>query len=81
IELFRHHGSLFIRRIAEVFEWCSHHDDISELFSKVLEFPMYFEKQRRPIIGCTMTKRFYPSMYVASCLNLDSTSSSPQSSA
>ncbi|MEQ2301490.1 hypothetical protein AMECASPLE_036597 [Ameca splendens] len=35
IELFRHHGSLFIRRIAEVFEWCSHHDDISELFSKV----------------------------------------------
>ncbi|MED6294796.1 hypothetical protein CHARACLAT_024810 [Characodon lateralis] len=60
IELFRHHGSLFIRRIAEVFEWCSHHDGVSELFSKILEFPKYFERQWRPIIGCTLTKRFHP---------------------
>ncbi|MEQ2252290.1 hypothetical protein ILYODFUR_020239, partial [Ilyodon furcidens] len=62
MELFRHHGSLFIRRIAEVFEWCSHHDDISELFSKILEFPKYFARQWRPIIRSTLTKRFYPSI-------------------
>ncbi|XP_047247593.1 uncharacterized protein LOC124884047 isoform X2 [Girardinichthys multiradiatus] len=66
IELFRHHGSLFIRRIAKVFEWCSHHDDIFELFSKIsviLVFPKYFfARQRRPIIRCTLTKRFYPSI-------------------
>uniref|UniRef100_A0A3B5MA40 Caspase a n=1 Tax=Xiphophorus couchianus TaxID=32473 RepID=A0A3B5MA40_9TELE len=55
-------GSFLIQYIAEVFNTCSHEDDIDELFRKVRrfeEFPDNTKRQMPTKDRCTLTKRFY----------------------
>uniref|UniRef100_A0A096MB89 Caspase a n=1 Tax=Poecilia formosa TaxID=48698 RepID=A0A096MB89_POEFO len=56
-------GSFLIQYIAEVFNTCSHEDDIDELFRKVMqrfeEFPDDTKRQMPTKDRCTLTKRFY----------------------
>uniref|UniRef100_A0A3B5LXK3 Caspase a n=1 Tax=Xiphophorus couchianus TaxID=32473 RepID=A0A3B5LXK3_9TELE len=56
-------GSFLIQYIAEVFNTCSHEDDIDELFRKVMqrfeEFPDNTKRQMPTKDRCTLTKRFY----------------------
>ncbi|XP_054901665.1 caspase a-like isoform X1 [Poeciliopsis prolifica] len=56
-------GSFLIQYIAEVFNTCSHQDDIDELFRKVMqrfeEFPDATKRQMPTKDRCTLTKRFY----------------------
>ncbi|XP_030600241.1 caspase-1-like [Archocentrus centrarchus] len=56
-------GSFLIQFIVEVFNTCSHEDDIDELFRKVMQrfedFPSDKLKQMPTKDRCTLTKRFY----------------------
>uniref|UniRef100_A0A3B5LZP0 Caspase family p20 domain-containing protein n=1 Tax=Xiphophorus couchianus TaxID=32473 RepID=A0A3B5LZP0_9TELE len=58
-------GSFLIQYIAEVFNTCSHEDDIDELFRKVrsehvqTRFPDNTKRQMPTKDRCTLTKRFY----------------------
>ncbi|XP_036005777.1 caspase-1-like [Fundulus heteroclitus] len=56
-------GSFLIQYIAEVFNTCSHEDDIDELFRKVMqrfeEFPDETKRQMPTKDRCTLTRRFY----------------------
>ncbi|KAM4742069.1 caspase a-like [Anableps anableps] len=56
-------GSFLIQYITEVFNTCSHEDDIDELFRKVMqrfeEFPDETKRQMPTKDRCTLTKRFY----------------------
>ncbi|XP_005742141.1 caspase-1-like [Pundamilia nyererei] len=57
------HGSFLIQFIKEVFNTCSHEDDIDELFRKVMQrfedFPSEKLRQMPTKDRCTLTKRFY----------------------
>ncbi|XP_015225735.1 caspase-1-A-like [Cyprinodon tularosa] len=56
-------GSFLIQYIVEVFNTCSHEDDIDELFRKVMqrfeEFPDETKRQMPTKDRCTLTRRFY----------------------
>ncbi|CAI5693622.1 caspase-1-like [Oreochromis niloticus] len=56
-------GSFLIQFIKEVFNTCSHEDDIDELFRKVMQrfedFPSEKLRQMPTKDRCTLTKRFY----------------------
>ncbi|XP_032446457.1 caspase-1-like isoform X1 [Xiphophorus hellerii] len=56
-------GSFLIQYIAEVFNTCSHEDDIDELFRKVMQrfedFPDEKMRQMPTKDRCTLTRRFY----------------------
>ncbi|XP_054901712.1 caspase a-like [Poeciliopsis prolifica] len=56
-------GSFLIQYIVEVFNTCSHEDDIDELFRKVMQrfedFPDETKRQMPTKDRCTLTRRFY----------------------
>ncbi|KAF7655420.1 hypothetical protein LDENG_00056270 [Lucifuga dentata] len=56
-------GSFLIQYIVEVFNTCSHEDDIEELFRKVMQrfedFPSYSKRQMPTKDRCTLTRRFF----------------------
>ncbi|XP_055370115.1 uncharacterized protein LOC114868231 [Betta splendens] len=56
-------GSFLIQYLVEIFNTCSHEDDIDELFRKVMqrfeEFPCETKRQMPTKDRCTLTKRFY----------------------
>ncbi|XP_022623279.1 caspase-1-like [Seriola dumerili] len=62
---YRHpeHGSIFIQYVVDVFNNCSHENDIEELFRKVMrhfeEFSAGSKRQMPTKERCTLTKRFY----------------------
>ncbi|KAM4567101.1 caspase a-like [Odontesthes bonariensis] len=56
-------GSFLIQYTVEVFNTCSHQDDIDELFRKVMQrfedFPSETKRQMPTKDRCTLTRRFY----------------------
>ncbi|XP_056230977.1 caspase a-like [Seriola aureovittata] len=62
---YRHpeHGSILIQYVVDVFNNCSHENDIEELFRKVMrrfeEFSAGSKRQMPTKERCTLTKRFY----------------------